>query len=228
MKKLLLIIFSFSIFLSGCSKEMSENSVVATVNGSDILLKDYIDTLKLYKIDIEKEYGESIWDTEAKEGVNYRDYLKDIVINQMIDMEIVYQDAKEKNLLPTQSEINESVEKLKNSIENDKEYKAKLEQNEIDDKFIQKQQEMNLSLDKYKKEFDKNITISNEEIKKYYYENKELFINENNPDEKMSLEEILKIVKEKIIEEKYWEFIEDKKKKCQISINDDIIEKIVY
>ena len=228
MKKLLLIIFSLSIFLSGCSKEMSENNVVATVNGSDILLKEYINTLKLYKIDIEKEYGEYIWDTEAKEGVNYRDYLKDIVINQMIDMEIVYQDAKEKNLLPTQSEIDESVEKLKNSIENDKEYKAKIEENEIDDKFIQKQQEINLSLDKYKKEFDKNITISNEEIKKYYYENKELFINENNPDEKMSLEEILKIVKEKIIEEKYWEFIEDKKKKCQISINDDIIEKIVY
>lgn len=228
MKRLLLMIFCFSILLSGCSNKTSGNDVVATVNESEILLNDYIKTLKLYKIDIEKEYGESIWDTEAKDGITYKDYLKDSVINQMIDMEIIYQDAKEKNLLPTQSEINESVEKLKSSIENDKDYKTKLEENEIDDKFIEKQQEINLSLDKYKKDFDKNVSISNDEIAKYYQENIDLFTNKSNPEEKMSLEEILEIVREKIADEKYWEFIEDTKKKSQISINNDIIEKIVY
>ena len=52
------------------------------------------------------------------------------------------------------------------------EYKKKLEGLGIDDTYLRSQQEQDLTIQKYKENFDKNLKISDEEMKKYYEEHK--------------------------------------------------------
>ena len=53
-----------------------------------------------------------------------------------------------------------------------KNIKKKLKDLGIDDTYLKSQQEQELILQKYKENFDKNLKISDEEMKKYYEEHK--------------------------------------------------------
>ena len=72
---------------------------------------------------------DTIWDTEVEEGVKYKDKFKDIMLNQMIDIEVVYQQAKKEKLAPSEEEVDKALEELKKNIDTDEEYKKKLEDN---------------------------------------------------------------------------------------------------
>ncbi len=163
------------ISMTACSPKVNPEEVVANVNGTDIIVKDYEATLALYKINIEGMYGESVWDTEVKEGVTYKDEFKNIILDQMVDMEAVYQEADKKGLIPTDKEVEEGVKLLKEEIDKDAEFKKELEESGINDEFLKTQQKMDLTLLKFAEDFNKNTKISDEEMKKYYEEHKDEF-----------------------------------------------------
>ena len=50
-------------------------------------------------------YGTAIWDTEVEEGVKYKDTFKDIMLDQMVDIEAVTEQAKKDRLVPTKEEV---------------------------------------------------------------------------------------------------------------------------
>lgn len=159
----------------GCSSTPKEDEVVATVNGKEITVKQYETNLALYKQSIESLYGTSIWDTEIEEGVKYKDKFKELMLDQIIDIEIIYEQAKKDNLLPTEEEVNSSFKTFKETIDSNEETKKSLEKIGATDEFLKEQQEQDLTLNNFKENFDKTTTISDEEIQKYYDENKESF-----------------------------------------------------
>lgn len=222
MKKLLIIILSIFLFV-GCSKDSYKDEIVAKVNGAEINSSDFIKTLKLYKIDLEDEYGSFIMDTQTKDNKTYKEYLKENVINQMIDMQIIYQEAQNKNLLPTGKEVNDAFDKIKQSIDQNEDYKKKLEENDIDDSFIKKQQQMNIALDMYKDDFEKNLQISDEEINNFLKEN-----DEKTKDNEVLSEELRENIKKEIADKKYNEFIQNQREISEIEVNQQLIEKIDY
>lgn len=222
MKKLLIIILSIFLFV-GCSKDSYKDEIVAKVNGAEINSSDFIKTLKLYKIDLEDEYGSFIMDTQATNNKTYKEYLKENVINQMIDMQIIYQEAQNKNLLPTGKEVNDAFDKIKQSIDQNEDYKKKLEENDIDDSFIKKQQQMNIALDMYKDDFEKNLQISDEEINNFLKEN-----DEKTKDNEVLSEELRENIKKEIADKKYNEFIQNQREISEIEVNQQLIEKIDY
>ena len=71
-----------------------------------------------------------------------------------------------------EEEVDKAFEELKKNIDADEEYKKKLEGLGIDDTYLRSQQEQDLTIQKYKENFDKNLKISDEEMKKYYEEHK--------------------------------------------------------
>lgn len=159
----------------GCSSSPKEEEVVATINGKEITVKDYEINLALFKQSIESLYGTSIWDTEIEEGVKYKDKFKELMIDQIADIEIIYEQAKKDNLLPTEEEVNTKFKELKANIDEDEDYKKSLENIGVTDEFLKKQQEQDLALNNFKENFDKITTVSDEEIQKYYDKNKENF-----------------------------------------------------
>lgn len=174
MKKIVALALSSLLCISavGCSSKSSDSEVVATVNGSNITVKQYKSTLELYKESLEAMYGTTIWDTEVEDGVKYKDKFKEIMLDQMIDIEAVIQKAKKDGLTPSKEEVDKAFEELKKNIDADEEYKKKLKEKGIDDTYLRQQQEQDLTIQKYKENFEKNVKISDEEMKKYYDEHK--------------------------------------------------------
>ena len=163
------------ISMVGCSSKVNKDENIATVNGSGIIVGNYEKVLGLNKQSIEAYYGNTIWDQEIEEGVKYKDKFKEMILDQMIYTEAIYEAAKKENLLPTEEEVNKSIEEFNTSIKDNDAYKKQLKELGIDDNFLKYQFERNLASDNYKEKFNKDNSVTNDEIKKYYDENKDDF-----------------------------------------------------
>ena len=151
---------------------MNDADVVATVNGNNITVNQFKSTLALYKQSLESMYGSTIWDTEVEEGVKYKDKFKDIMLDQMIDIEAVTQQAKKDGLAPSKEEVDKALDELKKYIDADEAYKKALQEKGIDDIYLRQQQEQDLTIQNYKENIDKNVKITDAEMQKYYDEHK--------------------------------------------------------
>lgn len=163
------------ISMVGCSSKVNKDENIATVNGSGIIVGNYEKVLGLNKQSMEAYYGNTIWDQEIEEGVKYKDKFKEMILDQMIYTEVIYEAAKKENLLPTEEEVNKSIEEFNTSIKDNDAYKKQLKELGIDDNFLKYQFERNLASDNYKEKFNKDNSVTNDEIKKYYDENKDDF-----------------------------------------------------
>ena len=174
MKKRLAIILSSLLCISsvGCSSKVNNEDVVATVNGQDITVEDFKLMLDSNKNYVESNSASNIWENEVEKGVKFKDTFKDTVLNGMIDIEAVCEQAKKEKLVPTTDEVNKAFNNLKKNIDSDEEYEKKLEDLGISDKCIKNQVEKTLIIQKYAENFDKNVKITDEEMKKYYEEHK--------------------------------------------------------
>ncbi|MDU4933716.1 MAG: peptidylprolyl isomerase [Peptostreptococcaceae bacterium] len=177
MKKLGALVMSVILGISmvGCSSKVNKDENIATVNGSGIIVGNYEKVLGLNKQSMEAYYGNTIWDQEIEEGVKYKDKFKEMILDQMIYTEVIYEAAKKENLLPTEEEVNKSIEEFNTSIKDNDAYKKQLKELGIDDNFLKYQFERNLASDNYKEKFNKDNSVTNDEMKKYYDENKDDF-----------------------------------------------------
>lgn len=177
MKKLGALVISVILGISmvGCSSKVNKDENIATVNGSGIIVGNYEKVLGLNKQSMEAYYGNTIWDQEIEEGVKYKDKFKEMILDQMIYTEVIYEAAKKENLLPTEEEVNKSIEEFNTSIKDNDAYKKQLKELGIDDNFLKYQFERNLASDNYKEKFNKDNSVTNDEMKKYYDENKDDF-----------------------------------------------------
>ena len=163
------------ISMVGCSSKVNKDENIATVNGSGIIVGNYEKVLGLNKQSMEAYYGNTVWDQEIEEGVKYKDKFKEMILDQMIYTEVIYEAAKKENLLPTEEEVNKLIEEFNTSIKDNDAYKKQLKELGIDDNFLKYQFERNLASDNYKEKFNKDNSVTNDEMKKYYDENKDDF-----------------------------------------------------
>ena len=90
----------------------------------------------------------------------------------MIDVEAVCEEAKKDGLTPSEEEIDKAFDELNKNLYANENYKKILEDLKISDTCIKSQVEKTLTIQKYTENFDKNLKISDEEMKKYYEEHK--------------------------------------------------------
>lgn len=174
MKKLftLVLCLMMTVSLVGCS---SKNETVATVNGTDIILGNYEKLLALNKSSMEAYYGSDIWSQEIEEGKTYEDMVKEMVIETMIASEIIYQQAQKDKVAPTDEEVQEQIDSFNESIKDDTEYQKSLKKMGINEEFLKYQFARDLSNVNLEEKFGKEVEISEDEMKKYYEENKDDF-----------------------------------------------------
>lgn len=176
MKKILsvLMVIMLGVGMTACGTQKP----VAVVNGVEISADDFKKTVATYKESISKMYGDELWNQEVKDGVKYKDEMKKAILQQMIQEQVIYQEAKKKKLEAKTEEVDKQFKQLKESISKDKEYEKFLKDNNIDDEFLKSQLSKDISIQNYKTNFDKNTKISEEEMKKYYEENKNNYIDD--------------------------------------------------
>ena len=176
MKKFSTLLMSMilGIGMIGCSS-ISKNEKVATVNGSEITVGNYEKVLELEKQSIEAYYGDTIWEQEVEDGVLYKDKFKELVLDQMVYTELIYQEAEKENVLPTEEEVNTAISNFKSSIETNEDYQKQLKEIGIDDEFLKYQFARELASEKYKEYYDENNNVENEAMQIYYDEHKDEF-----------------------------------------------------
>ena len=144
LKKIKLTVLSLLVMglFVGCSsnENASSKEVVATVNGQDITVEEFEQVYNIQKKSIEMLYGEEALTQEISEGVTFADQLKEDVLQQIIDVNIMYKEAEKEKLLPTDKEVEEKYKEIKTQIDSDEEYKKSLEEAGVDDAYIKKEQ----------------------------------------------------------------------------------------
>lgn len=174
----LVVVAMLSLSLVACGGP-KEGDTVATVNNTNISVGDYKKTLVLFKQSIESMYGKEVWDKEVEKGVKYRDKYKEIILDQMIDSQLIYNEAEKEKILPTDKEVEKSFSEFKKSISADKNIEKQFKESGLDDEFLKQQQKRDLAIQKYQEHFSKVTKISDSEMKKYYDEHKkDFYINE--------------------------------------------------
>ena len=152
-----------------------KKSPVATVNGKDITLESFEDTLNAYKVTFENMYGKDVWTEKVEGGKTRGEQFKEDILNRMIQDELIYQKAEEKNQVPSEEELNKQYDEFKKSIGDNGEYVDSLKKSGISEKFLKEQMKRDIAIQNYTAEFIENLKISEDDLNKYYNNNKEEF-----------------------------------------------------
>ena len=174
MKKIftLILCLMMTVSLVGCS---SKNKAVAIVNGQDITLGNYEKLLALNISSMESYYGSDIWSQKIEGEKTYEDMIKEMVLETMIASEVIYQQAEKDKVLPTDKQVEDQIDSFNESIKDDTEYQKQLKSMGINEKFLKFQFARDLANTNLQEKFEKDTKISEDEMKKYYEENKDDF-----------------------------------------------------
>lgn len=194
------LLLVLAISLSACTTK--EEGVIAKVNGENIRLDDFNKEYEILKNARVEEYGEEILEKDI-EGQPFEEYLKEGLFNMLVDEIIISQDLEKLEIGVTEDEINQQIEMFKESFsaqleegaDVDAEYTKFLEESGFTEEYLRSTIRREIMIEKHRDDFLDKIHLEDEEIEKYFEENKEGF-------EKIRLSHILledEVAGEKVI-----------------------------
>lgn len=157
-----------TLLLGACSSGGGSDEVVATVNGKDILKKDYEVEIENTKTSYEQQ-GIKFDELESKQ----KEELEKSVLDQLINTELILQTAKEDGVSVEQDEVDSELDAIKSQFEEDKQFKEALEKNKLTEEQLGEQVKKQLIITKY---IDNNVgelSATDEELQAVYNQYKE-------------------------------------------------------
>jgi peptidyl-prolyl cis-trans isomerase C len=141
---------------------------IATVNGKDILKDEYEREISRIKNQISAQGGEIAESEEAQ--------IKKHVIDNLIDMELLYQSSIEKGIAINQAAIDDEWAKVKSRYPEEKELKKALDDLKVTEDIIKTQIRKGLAVNTFIKEnFVEKTVIPESEAKEFYDKNPDRF-----------------------------------------------------
>lgn len=181
------LIFTTAITAMGCTKTTTPNTttglnpttVLAELNGEKILLSDVDAEISTLIDSLKEEYGDDL----DEDTLNYINSERVYVLQQLIQEKILLKKAEELNLIPSEEDLNAKIEEnIQGLIEyyggEEKLNEAKQYYGYTDDTFndfIKSQ----VIQETVVEEITKDVTVSEEEINKFYEENKDFYFTQN-------------------------------------------------
>lgn len=181
----------FTLSLSGCivkTKEAKENTVLAKVGDNKILVSDVNKALKSNIATLKQQYGNDYLENEDAKSQLQQYY--ESAVDQLVEQKLLYLEAKKKKLVPDLNNIDAEVQKEmdmtkeENFNNNDKQFETGLKNYGYTLKSYKAllKKEMKKSVESFAAnrvvyELDKNITVTDDEIKQYYTTNVSKYTN---------------------------------------------------
>lgn len=165
----LVLLLSISVASFADEKKDPEDKV-ATVNGAPILKKDFDREINLAKKRLTKR-GAVLKDKQLSK-------LKDGVLKNLINTELLYQESQKRGILIDDASVNQRLSDLKKRYSDEEEFKKAMSSRmglstESD---IKSQIQHELAINKFiDKKFDEKIKISEKEVRDYYDSHPEYF-----------------------------------------------------
>ncbi|TQX10430.1 peptidylprolyl isomerase, partial [Clostridioides difficile] len=98
-----------------------------------------------------------------------------VIISFMVDNELLYQEAKDKGLTPSKSEVDSKYQELEDKMNLNTSYKEKMDKAGVDKDYLKQEISRDLAIDKNKKAFEDRINISDNDMEAYYTSHKKDF-----------------------------------------------------
>ena len=162
------------IFAVSCKK--ADESAVATVNGKAISEKEFTENYKVYELMYKQQLGEEALKKTDKDGVSFKDKLKENILEKLIVDELINQEIDNKKIAITDEELNNLYEQTIKNIGGQEQYEEFLKQQNITDDFIKDSNKKDYKQQKLEEAFYKDNKVTEEEIKDFYDANKERLI----------------------------------------------------
>jgi len=163
---IVILLIAGAIYYSNTSsspKGSTDKTVVATVNGEEIIQAEIDDRFTQIKISLEAQGA----DTQNETAVAQ---IKSDILEEIITSTLVEQKAKEAGFSTTKEEVDTEIQKIKDQIGDDATFKAELEKASLTEKTLRENIETQLTIQKYiDQEVDTDaIVITDEEIAAVY------------------------------------------------------------
>lgn len=164
---LLLALLLSSVLLWGCSSGM-----LASVNGKNITTEQLDEEVAAVKKNLEQQG----YNFEGDQGKEFEDMLKQNVLEQMIDQELVMQEAERLKLMPTDKEIEDELAGIKEQLGSEGEYKKYLAAYGVNEPKLKDMIKQEKAWVKVQEKITAEVPEpTEEEIKDYYESNKDQF-----------------------------------------------------
>ncbi|GBF32161.1 foldase protein PrsA precursor [Desulfocucumis palustris] len=163
-KLILPVLLIFSVILAGCG-----SNVAATVNGQKITSQQLDEQVTAVK-EFYKQQGMNL---EGPEAAPMLEMLKGQVLENMINQELVYQEAKKQGINPSKKDLEKQVADLKAGFKDEAEYKRFLAANGISEPKLYDLVERDFMAGELQKKVTADVKEATEEdALKYYQGNK--------------------------------------------------------
>lgn len=162
------------IFAVSCKK--ADENAVATVNGKAISEKEFTENYKVYERMYKQQLGEEALKKTDKDGVSFKDKLKENILEKLIVDELINQEIDNKKIAITDEEVNNLYEQTIKDMGGQEQYEEFLKQQNITDDFIKDSIKKDYKQQKLEEAFYKENKVTDEEIKDFYDANKERLI----------------------------------------------------
>jgi peptidyl-prolyl cis-trans isomerase C len=168
----LLIIVAVAIFLftgpTWADEAASSGKEIASVNGKAISKSQYERMLSVYKKRAAHN-GRQLNDEDLTTAKNR-------VLENLIDAEVLYQQSQKEGVKVDDQAVNEQIEKMKKRFSDEKTYKKAIEKMHLSEKEFRTEIQRALAIKQLlDTDMRQKITVTEEESKKYYNNNQNLF-----------------------------------------------------
>lgn len=182
MKKILVILMILCmVFVTACSSSNAEiDKIISEKNDTvhEIKDEDFDETLESYKQMYQAQVGEERWGT-LKDDTSFIQSLEQMVLKNMILEKIFIDEAQKNKITVTDEDIFNEFKSFTGSYSSEEEYQASLKSNNLTEEIILERIEKQLIIDKfveYKKNIIGDIKVPENELKKFYDENKSQYV----------------------------------------------------
>lgn len=167
----MVLVLAVSLIVNGCKKDTT--GLVAQVNKVDVLEEMYSEELEIQRTIYKKQYGEEFLLQVDAEGQTRDQKLRQEVLDRLIIEELITQSAKEKEVNVSEEEIEERFEMLKDSIGGEEQYKEFLNENGISEEYFKENTRKDILMGRYYEKHLEEIEIKQEDVERFFEENKE-------------------------------------------------------
>ena len=165
-----LTVFVYAALCIGCGGGSSDagnsSDVAATVNGKPIMLRE-VDQIISQQTKGQQAQMSSLQLAQARLQV----------LDGLIQKEVIFQRAEKEKLVPTEEEVTQEVNKLKQAANlTEEEFKKYLKEQNQTDESVRDDTRKKIAIQKLQDKVTGKITISDKEVEDYYSSNRQQFV----------------------------------------------------
>lgn len=167
------LILLLAISIIGCSNK-NEEGFVAKVDGEGITEEEFNTRFEIYKSISEQQLGEgALQQVNEETGKTGEEELKEDILEMLIMERIIANEAVKANLKVTDEELNLIINQYIQMMGGEEAFNASFEDSIITREFLEESIKIDLLINKHKEYFIENVTVTEEEAKEYFEENKD-------------------------------------------------------